>query len=53
MLNDIISEAQVANKIVVDLLEFVRPINLQIERVSVPDVLRGCRAQVRGTDIER
>jgi PAS domain S-box-containing protein len=39
-LNDIISEAQVANKIVVDLLEFVRPINLQIERVSVQDVLR-------------
>ncbi len=40
VLNDIISEARVANKIVVDLLEFVRPINLQIERVSVPDVLR-------------
>ena len=40
ILNDIISEAQVANKIVVDLLEFVRPINLQIERVSIPDVLR-------------
>ena len=50
VLNDIISEAQVANKIVVDLLEFVRPINLQIERVSVPDVLRDA---VRGTDIER
>ena len=40
ILHDIISEAQVANKIVVDLLEFVRPINLQIERVSIPDVLR-------------
>ena len=40
ILHDIISEARVANKIVVDLLEFVRPINLQIERVSVADVLR-------------
>ena len=40
ILHDIISEAKVANKIVVDLLEFVRPINLQIERVSIPDVLR-------------
>ena len=40
ILHDIISEAQVANKIVVDLLEFVRPINLQIERVSLSEVLR-------------
>ena len=40
ILHDIISEAQVANKIVVDLLEFVRPISLQIERVSVSDILR-------------
>ena len=40
ILHDIISEARVANKIVVDLLEFVRPISLQIERVSVADVLR-------------
>ena len=40
ILNDIISEVQVANKIVVDLLEFVRPINLQIEPVSIPDLLQ-------------
>ena len=39
VLTDIIGEAQVANKIVVDLLEFVRPINLQIELVSVSTVL--------------
>ena len=48
VLNDIISEAQVANKIVVDLLEFVRPINLQIERVSVPDVLRDAVQKYEG-----
>ena len=40
VLNDIIGEAQIANKIGVDLLEFVRPINLQIESVSVPIILR-------------
>ena len=40
VLNDIINEAQVANKIVVDLLEFVRPIRLQIERASISDLLR-------------
>ena len=55
VLNDIIGEAQVANKIVVDLLEFVRPINLQIERVSVPDVLRDAvhkyKGQMSGGDV--
>ena len=40
VLSDIIGEAQIANKIVVDLLEFVRPINLQIELVSVSSLLR-------------
>ena len=34
--------------IVVDLLEFVRPINLQIERVSVPDVLRDAVHKYKG-----
>ena len=48
VLNDIIGEAQVANRIVVDLLEFVRPINLQIERVSVPDVLRDAVQKYKG-----
>lgn len=45
ILTDIISEAKMANNIVVDVLEFVRPINLQVERVSIPDVVRdaiGC-----------
>ena len=40
LLADIINEAKMANTIVVQVLEFVRPINLQVERTSVPDVLR-------------
>jgi two-component system nitrogen regulation sensor histidine kinase GlnL len=45
ILNDIISEAKIANNIVLDVLEFVRPINLQVERVALPEVIRdaiGC-----------
>ncbi len=45
VLNDIIGEAQIANKIVVDLLEFVRPITLQIERVAIVDLLRDAIAK--------
>ena len=48
VLNDIISEAQVANKIVVDLLEFVRPISLQIERVCVSELLRDAVQKFEG-----
>ena len=50
LLNDIINEAKMANTIVLDLLEFVRPISLQIERTSVPDVLRDAitRAESQG-----
>jgi PAS domain S-box-containing protein len=39
-LNDIIKEAKVANAIVVEVLEFVRPIQLQVERTSLDDVLK-------------
>jgi PAS domain S-box-containing protein len=39
LLADIISEAKLANAIVVEMLEFVRPIRLQVERTSVADVL--------------
>ena len=39
LLADIISEAKLANSIVVEMLEFVRPIRLQVERTDVPDVL--------------
>ena len=39
LLADIISEAKLANAIVVEMLEFVRPIRLQVERTVVADVL--------------
>ena len=39
-LNDIIKEAKMANAIVVEVLEFVRPIQLQVERVSLPDLIK-------------
>ena len=39
ILSDIITEAKVANRIVVDGLEFVRPISLEVEPVSLRGVL--------------
>jgi PAS domain S-box-containing protein len=39
-LNDIIKEAKMANAIVVEVLEFVRPIQLQVDRTSLPEVLK-------------
>ncbi|PWU24972.1 MAG: hypothetical protein C5B48_03650 [Candidatus Rokuibacteriota bacterium] len=39
LLVDIISEAKLANAIVVEMLEFVRPIRLQVEKTDVADVL--------------
>ena len=39
LINDIIGEAKVANAIVLEVLEFVRPIRLQVERTSIPQVL--------------
>ncbi len=39
LLSDIINEAKMANRIVVQVLEFVRPISLQVEPVSVTAVL--------------
>jgi two-component system, NtrC family, sensor histidine kinase AtoS len=39
MLADIISEAKLANAIVVEMLEFVRPVRLQVEHTDVADVL--------------
>ncbi|MGE0705123.1 MAG: nitrogen regulation protein NR(II) [Vicinamibacterales bacterium] len=39
LLADIISEAKLANAIVVEMLEFVRPIRLEVERTSVAQVL--------------
>jgi len=39
LLADIMSEAKLANAIVVEMLEFVRPLRLQLERTNVADVL--------------
>lgn len=39
-LGDIIKESRLANAIVVEVLEFVRPIRLQVEPVDVGDVVR-------------
>ena len=39
LLADILSEAKLANAIVVDMLEFVRPIRLQVERTDLAEVL--------------
>jgi signal transduction histidine kinase len=40
LLADIISEAKLANAIVVEMLEFVRPVRLQVESTDVADVLQ-------------
>lgn len=39
LLADIISEAKLANSIVVEMLEFVRPIRLQLEQTDIGDML--------------
>jgi PAS domain S-box-containing protein len=39
-LNDIIKEAKMANAIVVEVLEFVRPIQLQVDRTSLAEVIK-------------
>lgn len=40
ILNDIVSEARLANAIVHDMLEFVRPLRLQVEKVAASQLLR-------------
>ena len=40
LLNDIIAEAKMANQIVHEALEFVRPIRLQVEHTAIADVLQ-------------
>jgi signal transduction histidine kinase len=39
LLNDIINEAKMANAIVQEVLDFVRPMRLQVERTSVSDAI--------------
>ena len=40
LLADILSEAKLANAIVVEMLEFVRPVRLQVERTDIADVVQ-------------
>jgi signal transduction histidine kinase len=40
ILADIIKEAKMANAIVLEVLEFVRPIRLQVENIALTDVIR-------------
>jgi PAS domain S-box-containing protein len=40
LLADILSEAKLANAIVVEMLEFVRPVRLQVERTDLDEVLQ-------------
>jgi signal transduction histidine kinase len=44
ILRDIIKEAKMANAIVLEVLDFVRPIRLQVERISLSDVVRDAMA---------
>jgi signal transduction histidine kinase len=39
LVSDIIAEAKIANAIVIEVLEFVRPIRLQVEQTSIAQVL--------------
>jgi signal transduction histidine kinase len=52
ILKDIISEAKLANAIVCDMLEFVRPVRLQVERIDMADIIRQAIA-LAGTKIPR
>ena len=47
LLNDIINEAKMANQIVVQVLEFVRPMSLQVESVSITTVIDDAMATIR------
>ena len=61
LLNDIIGEAKMANQIVHEALEFVRPIRLQVEHTASPTCCRTpsrwprrrCRAATIGLQIQR
>ncbi len=48
LLNDIINEAKMANQIVVQVLEFVRPMSLEVESVSITTVVDDAIATLRG-----
>src|SRR3954462_2867295 len=48
ILRDIIKEAKMANAIVLEVLDFVRPIRLQVERISVADAIRDAVSMAEG-----
>ena len=48
ILGDIIKEAKMANAIVLEVLEFVRPIRLQVERIALTDVVRDAISLAEG-----
>jgi signal transduction histidine kinase len=48
ILGDIIKEAKMANAIVLEVLDFVRPIRLQVERMSIGDVITDAIALAEG-----
>ncbi len=56
ILRDIIKEAKMANAIVLEVLDFVRPIRLQVERVALADVFRDAitmaESHVRRGDVQ-
>jgi signal transduction histidine kinase len=52
VLTDIINEAKMANKIVQEVLEFVRPIRLQVDRTAVADAVQAA-VQLAGTKAPR
>ena len=48
ILGDIIKEAKMANAIVLEVLEFVRPIRLQVEHIALADVVRDAISLAEG-----
>ncbi|HSC26108.1 MAG TPA: ATP-binding protein [Vicinamibacterales bacterium] len=48
ILGDIIKEAKMANSIVIEVLEFVRPIRLQVESIALADVIRDAISLAEG-----
>jgi len=52
VLTDIIKEAKMANAIVQEVLDFVRPIRLQVERTSIADAIAGA-VQLAETKVSR
>ena len=58
VLTDIINEAKMANAIVQEVLEFVRPIRLQVERTAVAEAVQAAvqladtKARRGGVDVD-